>query len=616
MIISAVLFALSLLVYVFLWNNTEKAILYRIIYSFTFFISSLLFIIYFAINDITGNGITDAFLYMVRSNLDGVGYSQFSSLIIKCVVLIIVSISLSIILYLIKGEKKYRLNKILSWANNNYIFVALLFVILSIFISPTISAFGEAFYIKDQQMNTDSEFYDYYQIPQISKIGESKNLVFIYAESLERTYFDDDIFPGLITNLKDFQNISISFTNIVQDYFSNNTISGTVASQCGIPLVSPSYSNSMSGMDSFLGSAICLGDLLHKEKYFLSYYRGADIRFAGADKFFSTHSFDEVKGKYELIPNIESLEYKNDWGIYDDELLDIDFDHFIELSKKKQKFAFFTLTLDTHHPTGYSSKECISKGIKYSDGDNSVLNSVACADYLISNFVNKIRASEYSDNTVIVLVSDHLAMKNTASEVLANADRRNLFIINTSDMKGGKKIDIPGFTLDTGTTILPFIGLKGNIGLGRDILDKNYSQDIAIKYLDEMKSWAPEVMAFWNFPKIVKDIKISLTDSNVDIDGRNIKFPTLIKLNDSLETKPMFDLNSIPLSFYYNNMDTSTPYLMINRCSIVAELIKSNIDSVGICLLSGRKDIYYNYQILNSDTVFTKYDIKKMLDLM
>lgn len=111
--------------------------------------------------------------------------------------------------------------------------------------------------------------------------AQAKNLVYIYAESLERTYLDENLFPGLITELKELEQSALSFTGLEQVSGTHWTIAGMVASQCGIPLVTASGGNAMSGIDRFLPGATCLGDVLHTRGYNLIYMGGADNDFAG-----------------------------------------------------------------------------------------------------------------------------------------------------------------------------------------------------------------------------------------------------------------------------------------------------------------------------------------------
>ena len=116
---------------------------------------------------------------------------------------------------------------------------------------------------------------------------EKKNLIFIYAESLEANFFDKELFPGRFNFLDDIQGSSIEFTNIVQTPYTGWTISGMLSSLCGIPLQIPldSSSHNFSLYDDFMPNAECISDLLSKEEYNLTYLGGADLDFAGKRSF-------------------------------------------------------------------------------------------------------------------------------------------------------------------------------------------------------------------------------------------------------------------------------------------------------------------------------------------
>ena len=105
------------------------------------------------------------------------------------------------------------------------------------------------------------------------------------------------------------ESISTTFTQIKEISGTGWTIGGMTASQCGIPLVTPSHGNSMSGMDAFLPDAICLGDLLCKEGYELHYFHNSSIDFAGTGKFYCTHGFQEASGKVKLSKMMHDISY-------------------------------------------------------------------------------------------------------------------------------------------------------------------------------------------------------------------------------------------------------------------------------------------------------------------
>ena len=201
------------------------------------------------------------------------------------------------------------------------------------YLNPTTTALTS--YLKPKTTAKDSDFFEYYRQPEIEQTGEPKNLVFIYAEGLERTYLNNDVFPDLTPHLGQLESRSTTFTNIGQDKYSHHTIGGMVASQCGLPLVTPSHANSMSGMDHYLQSAICLGDLLHQKNYLLAYYGGSELDFAGKGKFYATHKFDSVQGKEGLVAMLEDKSYLSDWGLFDDSLLPIFYDEFMKNRRKR-----------------------------------------------------------------------------------------------------------------------------------------------------------------------------------------------------------------------------------------------------------------------------------------
>lgn len=58
---------------------------------------------------------------------------------------------------------------------------------------------------------------------------------------------------------------------------------------------------------------------------------------------------------------------------------------------------------------------------------NQSFSAVSCSRENIATFINKIKASPWFKDTVIVVSSDHLAMNNTAWKYLNKQDRNNLF---------------------------------------------------------------------------------------------------------------------------------------------------------------------------------------------
>ena len=601
-LLSGFLFLISLAT--FIKKGNSLSILAKLIFVLLVFIYIILFLFYQICNYFTGAGITKSVLYYLKFGISEAGYKEYPELIISSIFFVLFSLFISVWLL------KIRLPKI-----DNAIYykhLILLPIIMSLLFNPILVETYKLSLPTPKLFNgtndTSTNFYDYYKTPTITQESQKKNIIYIYAEGLEKTYFDEKLFPNLTPNLSKIKAKSTSFENILQDKYSEHTIGGIVASQCGFPLITPSHANSMAGMDTYLESATCLGDLLSQESYYLSFYGGASLNFAAKGQFFETHSFDEIKGRNELSPLLEDSSYTNGWGLYDDTLLEIAYQRFTELSQKKENFALFTLTLDTHHPKGAPSKSC--DNIIYSDGDNPILNAVACSDYLISNFINKIRESEFSNNTIIVVTSDHLAQKNSAMNLLKQGERRNLFFINTPESDSGQKIYTNALTLDIAPTILPFIGYSGDIGFGRNLLGEE-KDDYKINNSYDFSLWTKNITNFWNFPEIKDSITINTDKNIVRIDDREFKYPILIEIDNNLSTKLKFQFNTseyYTLNTYFSKLKENISFLLIDKCLSTNEISENNIFSKDYCSLSGKAS-NFNHTRLETKTIFTVDDI-------
>lgn len=597
-----------------LYKKTNPSKVSMGLFYFMTFSSMFLFIAYGVADYFTGQGIDEATIYHLKYGLDGAGFLEYSWLIVAAISAIILS---AIYLFWLISKSKNNIKQ--STINSLSYYFLLSFSLLLNPASINIYNYQANSIISTEQLNpqASTSFYGYYRKPYIKKLKKyQKNIVFIYAESLERTYFDETLFPGLIRGLRELELESTYFTNIKQLNGTGWTVGGMTASQCGIPLFTPSHRNSMSGMDQFLSSAVCLGDLLSSKGYYLNYMGGASLDFAGKGKLFETHGFTNVLGRDELLPKLDNEAYKTAWGLYDDSLFDLVYRRFVELSETNEKFGLFMLTLDTHHPNGHPSKSCIN--IKYTDDSNPILNAVACSDYLITGFIKKIVQSPYADNTVVVLVSDHLALKNTAYDLLQKKDRRNLFMIIDPSTNNSAEIQTAGSTLDIGATLLSFVGYTGNIGLGRNLLDETEPEEDRIFIHANLTKWKKPISEFWDFPRIQDSMEININEKIVHIDNRNFQMPILIELNSKLESTLRFQFNNSPehktLVHHRKALGENKYFLLIDECINVRELDKT-LSKNGLCLLAGQGKKYTKIVKLDKIITYTVNEIRQLINL-
>lgn len=527
----------------------------------------------------TGEGFNESVLYHLFSGLNGAGFGDYWGVMAASCILLIAGTSGTYFIYskIISTSQPH----VSGW--NKYIPSILL--LSALFINPV-----PVYFFANLLIDEGTDFDLYYNTPKISErqgTNTQPNFVFIYAEGLERTYFDENLFPGLIKELRRLESRGTSFTNIRQLWGTSSTISGMVASQCGIPLVTPSHRNLMGGMDRFLTGADCLGDLLVEEDYHLAFLGGASIDFAGKGKFYLTHGFKDVKGRRGLRSKLVNKEYMNAWGLHDDSLFDIAYSEYENLSKMNKPFGLFMLTLDTHPPRGSMSASC--SGITYLDGSNPVLNSVACSDFLIGQYVEKILASKHSRNTIIFIASDHLSMKNTAYKLLHDAERTNMFMIIDPRHVHERKITAIGSTMDIGPTLLHALGYRGSIGLGRDLLAGETSLTESFDDLNEsMKGWKRSLMKFWEFPQIKTNVVIDSVSEKITINNRRFDVPSLIEFDENMNTrikfKPYRPRKQKQLIGHVSDLDSNTAFIWVDSCKTV-KFDKSN---TGLCVLTGK----------------------------
>ncbi len=567
------------------WTSQHKTYqrFIAMMYTFLIFVYMILTTFYIVANYFTGEGINDAVIFHLRYGLDGSGYGDYYLIMSVCVVLLIASLILSVVYYKLLQRQRVvshpRLKRLIS-------IVAFLGAFL---IHPSVRFLAEtglkSFGIENP-LSLVYHFNDYYREPNLTESSTNHpNLVYIFAESFENTYYDETIFPGLVKQLRPIRERSTVFTQIEQAHGTSWTIAGMTAALCALPLVTPTtnlYSpqgNSMSKMSSFYSGATCMSDLLHKEGYKLVYRSGSPLEFAGVDKLYRTHGFDDVKGLKELKSYLKTPSYQTPWGFYDDTLFDIALNDFKKLSKSKQKFALFLSTMDTHHPFGHVSKSCTND--RYQDGKNSMLNAVSCSDELIARFIQRIQDSPYGNNTIIVVGSDHLAMHNMAIDDLMKGERRDQLMI-IDPRSPGQMSDKKGSTLDIAPTLLPILGYDAHIGLGRNLLSNEPTLEASFDHFDTiLNAWSNEISRFWEFPKIEKEVLISAANKKMVIGKTTYRLPILVRLNDAMEVSPFFEVKvkffeTMKLFGYLQEFQDNDLFLWVDQCSRVTRLRDQN----------------------------------------
>lgn len=304
----------------------------------------------------------------------------------------------------------------------NRIVMSVISIILScatILFSSNYSGLTEYITAKSQ----DGNFYEkYYVTPNDVSIEfptEKRNLIYIFLESMETTFFskaqggalDTNIIPELYGIAKD--NISFSYNNDVGGLFSPYgttwTIAAMTAQTAGVHLHIPTGMTSntlMDYFDDFLPGATTLHDILDKNGYDQMLVLGSDASFGGRREYFSQHGVGTI---YDLNTAREEGYIPEDyyvwWGMEDQKFLEYAKQKLTEISSDTSRpFSFTMLTTDTHHIGGYVCPLCKT------DHAEQYENVFSCSSRQISALVEWIKQQPFYENTTIVICGDHPSM--------------------------------------------------------------------------------------------------------------------------------------------------------------------------------------------------------------
>lgn len=331
---------------------------------------------------------------------------------------------------------------------------------------------------------SDSSFInDHFVDSKTTKVtfpAQKRNLIYIYLESMENTYFSKDQggaqevdLASEIYSLAE-SNINFSNTNKVGGAFqapaTGWTVAGMVAQTSGLPLKLPFDSNTYS-YDTYLPGVKNLGDILNENGYKQVLLLGSDAEFAGRKTYFQEHGNYDMFDYYSAINSGKiPKDYHVWWGYEDEKLFEYAKEQLKELSQSSAPFNLTFLTADTHHPEGYVCQLCEN------EHDSQFANVISCSSRQVSNFVKWVQQQDFYKNTTIVIAGDHLSMNTSFFTDLDDSyERTTMNIIINSPVKPAKTKYRDFCTFDMFPTTLASLGasIDGNrLGLGTNLFSE------------------------------------------------------------------------------------------------------------------------------------------------
>lgn len=303
-----------------------------------------------------------------------------------------------------------------------------------------------------------------------------KNLVLVYLESTENSYLDEARFPGLLTNTRKLMEEAIVFEEVQPAEYATFTFGALFASQSGYDLTDLQLAGRLGndGVNPAIGNRLSsLPGILKKAGYFLSFMNSASFNFAGAGVMLSELGYDELWAAEEQPEEVrDRYGFKGQWGgCRDTMLFRFGAKKFRTLSEQNRPFLLTLLTIDAHHPNGFIAPE----GPVYAlPGRNpsQLLTAIYRTDLALGKFVEQLKKHPAWANTVLFVVTDHLAMNgaSTIHMLRENPHRRLLaFALNAGTPR---RIDVKGKTFDLAPTLLELAGVRHNyrFPLGESLL--------------------------------------------------------------------------------------------------------------------------------------------------
>ncbi|KXB80904.1 arylsulfatase [Prevotella sp. DNF00663] len=195
---------------------------------------------------------------------------------------------------------------------------------------------------------------------------------------------------------------------------------------------------------------------LSNEGYDLQYYYGGDADFTNMRSFLTTAGFEKIVADVDFPVNLRLSK----WGVPDGYVFDCaakDIEQY-----RGKPFLKVIQTSSSHEPYD----------VPYHRLSNKVLNAFAYADDCLGKFVERLRRSKQWDNTLIVLVPDHLGCY---PEDISNYDfaRYHIPLIMVGGaVKESHRIDIIGSQIDIAATLLSQLGMPHHqFTFSKDMMD-------------------------------------------------------------------------------------------------------------------------------------------------
>jgi len=222
--------------------------------------------------------------------------------------------------------------------------------------------------------------------------AKPKNLVIIIEESLGAEFVGSLGGLDLTSNLDNLANEGIWFENLYAT--GTRSVRGLEAIVSGY---TPTPARSVVKLPKSQRNFFTLAGLLGQAGYETSFIYGGEAQFDNMRRFFMNNGFDRVIDEKDY----EHPVFTGSWGVSDEDL----FNRAHEEFRGDHNKPFFSLVFSSSNHSPYQYPD--GRIEPYDEEKNTVNNAVKYADYALGRFIRMAKKSDYWNDTVFLVVSDH-----------------------------------------------------------------------------------------------------------------------------------------------------------------------------------------------------------------
>ena len=295
---------------------------------------------------------------------------------------------------------------------------------------------------------------------------KNKNVVIILLESFSKSFI------GSLSGKKSYTPFLDSLVK-KSLYFENSYANGKRSIEA-LPAVFtslPTLSNSSFIYSGYASNKINgLTNILQKNDYDLAFFHGAKNGSMGFDIFTSTAGIS----KYYGLSEYGGDDFDGTWGVFDEPFLKFSAK---EINNLKQPFFASIFTLTSHHP--YPIPKHHQLKFKEED-DHPIYKTIRYTDYALQEFFNSIENEHWYQNTLFIIMADHVAPNVKPKNEIYNKDYSIPILFYTPDAtligkKEGliKQTDIMPILIDS------LLNLKSNqyVSYGENVFNDSVAKN-------------------------------------------------------------------------------------------------------------------------------------------